>query len=113
MKAAVIDAPSTLKVTELPDPQINDKEVLIRVDSCGICGSDVKIYKGEWTIPFPRVIGHEFSGEVVEVGNQVTSFKPGDRVTVDPNEACGECEYCRNDRPHFCPNMIDHGTLFN
>ena len=111
MKAAIINAPGELELTQLPDPKIDDKEVLIQVDSCGICGSDVKIYKGEWTIPFPRVIGHEFSGKVVEVGGQVTKFKPGDRVTVDPNEACGECEYCRNDRPHFCPNMIDHGIL--
>ena len=111
MKVAILDAPGKLKFTELPTPEINDKEVLIKVDCCGICGSDVKIYQGKWTIPFPRVLGHEFSGEVVDVGQHVNGFQPGDRVTVDPNEACGECEYCRTDRPHFCPNMIDHGIL--
>ena len=111
MKAAVMDTPGTLRVAVVPDPEINEKEVLIKVDSCGICGSDVKIYQGKWTIPFPRVLGHEFSGVVVEVGSQVTGLQQGDRVAVDPNEACGECDYCRTDRPHFCPNMIDHGIL--
>lgn len=100
-----------LHVTEIPDPKPKDKEVLIKVHGCGICGSDVLIYKGKWTIPFPRVIGHEFSGEVVSVGKGVQEFKPGDRVSVDPNEACGECEYCRADRPHYCLNMITHGIL--
>ena len=111
MKAAIMDTPGTLRVAVVPDPEINEKEVLIKVDSCGICGSDVKIYQGKWTIPFPRVLGHEFSGVVVEVGSQVTGLQQGDRVAVDPNEACGECDYCRHERPHFCPNMIDHGIL--
>jgi threonine dehydrogenase-like Zn-dependent dehydrogenase len=111
MKAAVMDARETLRVADVPDPEINEKEVLVKVDSCGICGSDVKIYQGHWTIPFPRVLGHEFSGVVVDVGSGVSGFKEGDRVAVDPNEACGECEYCRTDRPHFCPNMIDHGIF--
>ena len=74
MKAAVLDAPGKLKVIEVPNPEINDKELLTRVDSCGFCGSDVKIYQGKWTIPFPRVPGYEFSGEVVEVGRLVTGF---------------------------------------
>jgi L-iditol 2-dehydrogenase len=100
-----------LNVVDLPDPKPKDKELLIRVHSCGICGSDVLIYRGNWIIPFPRVIGHEFSGEVVSVGNGVQGFEPGDRVSVDPNEACGECEYCRADRPHYCLNMIVHGIL--
>ncbi len=111
MKAAVMEKAGILHVTDLPDPTPRDKEVLIKVHSCGICGSDVLIYKGKWTIPFPRVIGHEFSGEVVSVGKGVQGFRPGDRVSVDPNEACGECEYCRADRPHYCLNMIIHGIL--
>ena len=83
MKVAILDAPGKLKLAELPTPEINDQEVLIKVDCCGICGSDVKIYQGKWTIPFPRVLGHEFSGEVVEVGQHVNRFQPGDRVTVE------------------------------
>ena len=111
MKAAVLDEPGKLRISEVPDPEPNNKEVLIKLHSCGICGSDVKIYEGHWTIPLPRVLGHEFSGEIVATGKEVRDLKVGDRVTVDPNEACGECEYCRTDRPHFCPNMIDHGIL--
>jgi len=111
MKAAILDAPGKLKVADVPDKEPNGKEVLIRVKCCGICGSDVKIFQGKWTIPLPRILGHEFSGEVISVGKEVEGFEVGDRVSVDPNEICGECEYCRTDRPNFCENMIDHGIL--
>ena len=111
MKAAVLDAPGELKVMEIPEPQPNEREVLIQVNCCGLCGSDVKIYQGKWTIPLPRVLGHEFVGRVVSTGKEVDGFEPGDRVSVDPNETCGTCEYCRTDRPNFCTKMIDHGIL--
>ena len=111
MKAAILDAPGELKIADVPDKEPNDKEVLIRVECCGICGSDVKIYEGKWTIPLPRILGHEFSGEVIATGKDVRDFELGDRVSVDPNEICGECEYCRTDRPNFCENMIDHGIF--
>ena len=68
MKAAILDAPGKLKVTKVSDPQINEKEVLVKVDCCGVCGSDVKIYTGKWTIPSPWVLGHEFAGEIVATG---------------------------------------------
>ena len=111
MKAAILDAPGQLKIADVPDKEPNDKEVLIRVECCGICGSDVKIYEGKWTIPLPRILGHEFSGEVIATGKDIRKFELGDRVSVDPNEICGECEYCRTDRPNFCENMIDHGIF--
>ena len=68
MNAAILDAPGKLKVTEVPDPQITEKEVLVKVDCCGVCGSDVKIYTGKWTILFPWGLGQEFAGEIVATG---------------------------------------------
>ena len=81
-------------------------EVLINVKAGGICGSDLHIYHG--TNPFasyPRVIGHEFAGQVTQVGAEVTHLQPGDKVAVDPVVSCGECYACRIGRPNVCKNL--------
>ncbi len=109
MKAAIIEGPGNLRLTDLPDPRPTEKEVLLNVHSCGICGTDVQIYQGGFTIPFPMVIGHEFSGEVLKVGKEVKKIRPGDRVTVDPNEVCGECDFCRIKKSNFCTGIVEHG----
>ncbi len=109
MRAAIIESPGSLRLIELPDPEPSEREVVIKVHSCGICGTDAQIYEGGFTIPFPMVIGHEFSGEILEVGKEVTRFRPGDRVTLDPNEVCGECDFCRIKRSNFCANVVEHG----
>ena len=83
MKSLFYPEFNKIEIAEQPMHELGSKEVLIKVAACGICGSDVKIYQGKWTIPFPRVLGHEFSGEVVEVGQHVNGFQPGDRVTVE------------------------------
>ena len=75
---------------------------------CGVCGTDVHIFHGEpgsADVNPPVVLGHEYSGEVVEVGEGVTALKPGDHVTVDPNIYCGECVYCRNGKKQLCETM--------
>ena len=75
---------------EKPKPVIeNPDEVLVRVQACGLCATDLKMYKGEYSGHLPVTPGHEFTGEVVEVGEKVTRFQIGDRVTADPNESCG------------------------
>ena len=104
MKAAVIEERERIKIKELPAPDLRAHEVLIKVKACGVCGTDIHIYKGEFPVKYPIVPGHEFSGIVEEVGEEVRSVRPGDRVTVDPNISCGKCYYCRTGRANFCEN---------
>ena len=107
MKAIQVVEPLKLAITELPIPQITDPhQVLIRVHAAGICGSDVSIYRGTSPVAvYPRVIGHEFVGEVTEVGAAVTRVKPGDRVTVDPVINCGVCRVCQKGRSNVCADL--------
>lgn len=113
MKCAVFYGKHTLRVEERPDPDIGSKEILIQVKACGICGTDVHIYegdKGAAEVTPPTVLGHEFSGVVVKTGRDVTRFRAGDRVCIDPNCYCGVCDYCKSGEVHFCENMIGYGT---
>ncbi|HHE70938.1 MAG TPA: L-threonine 3-dehydrogenase, partial [Chloroflexi bacterium] len=96
MRALVIGSPGVAEVAEVPMPSPGPGEVLIRVAACGICGTDVHIFRGEYMGEYPLVPGHEFSGEVVAVGEGVSRFRVGDRVAVEPNIACGNCEACLN-----------------
>jgi len=106
MRAAVFDAVRRcVAVEDVPDPQAGTDDVVLRVRRCGVCGSDVS-----WTghEPFSYQagqFGHEFSGEVVEVGRNVTTLKVGDRVAALPLGGCGVCEGCRNGNPVFCSNL--------
>lgn len=89
---------------DIEEPQIaGDRDVKIRVKVCGICGSEVHAYHGLHPFRIPPVVsGHEFAGEVVEVGCAVTSCKVGDRVTAEPQYGCGECVYCREGKYNLC-----------
>lgn len=113
MKSAVFYGKHELRMAESPMPSVGKKDVLIHVRACGMCGTDVHIYEGDKgaadTNP-PTILGHEFAGEIVEIGEEVTGIKVGDRVCVDPNKMCGECDYCRNGLGHFCENMVGIGT---
>ena len=77
MMACVFEGKNTWKIKEVPKPEIRSDEVLVRVRAAGICGTDIHILKGEYFQDFPIVAGHEFSGEVVEMGQDVTQFRPG------------------------------------
>ena len=89
MQAVFFDAVDTLRVGSTETPKYDDDEVLLRVRSAGICGTDIHILKGEYGGYFPVIPGHEFSGEVIEVGKRVTRLVPGDRVTVHPGAGYG------------------------
>ena len=102
MKAAVFLAPSHIELQEVEVPQIGPGEVLVRVRAAGICGTDARIFKGSKKIPAPRIIGHEFAGEIHGVGNAVEEWRPGDRVTVQPIIACGKCYCCLRGRSNIC-----------
>ena len=107
MSAIVVDKPHALAVRDESRPAApGPGEVLLKVRRAGICGSDIHIFHG--TNPFaryPRVIGHEFAGEIEEIGPGVTGLAPGDHVVVDPVVACGHCYPCRIGRPNVCANL--------
>ena len=97
-------------------PHTGPKDVLIQIKACGVCGTDVHIYegdKGAAEVTPPTILGHEFSGVIAQVGSEVTEYKPGDRVCIDPNCYCGSCEPCRNGVAHYCEHMIGYGTTVN
>jgi L-iditol 2-dehydrogenase len=105
MKALLLEEYKKLKVQDVPEPEIAPNEVLIRVKSCGICGSDVHGFDGSSGRRIPPVImGHEASGVVALTGAQVKDFKEGDRVTFDSMISCGRCYFCRQGRPNLCDN---------
>lgn len=110
MKAAVIEQPGVVRLTELERPVITADEVLLRVGACGVCGTDVHIFHGGFRADYPVIPGHEFTGEVVEAGGGVTHVQVGDRVVVDPNINCGVCPYCRRGLIHLCENLIALGV---
>lgn len=113
MKAAVTYGKQNLKIEWVPVPEIKDNEVLIKVKACGICGTDPHIYNGHFPAPMPLIQGHEFAGEVVKVGSNVTSVAVGDRVTADINISCGNCYYCRTGQKLFCENITQLGVHVN
>ena len=112
MKALVYYGPQDLRLTEIANPQPAAGEALVRVRSCGICGSDVHGYLGITgrRLP-PMVMGHEFSGEVVGVSEGVTEVSIGDRVAPYPVIFCGNCEPCRQGNVHVCLNKKALGVL--
>ena len=104
MRAVIIDAPASMRVGNMPDPTPRSDELLIRVEACGICGTDLHIIDGESPLAcYPIVPGHEFAGEVVALGSDIaqnngnggTNITVGSRVAIDPNLYCGQCDFCR------------------
>ena len=99
---------------DVPRPEIGVNDVLIRVDRTGICGTDLHIYKwDDWarkTIPVPLVIGHEFVGEIVAVGSNVTDFHPGEIVSGEGHVVCGRCRNCLAGRRHLCKDTRGIGV---
>ncbi len=98
MRAAVLEDKGRFAIKEVPDPVVDRDEVLIRVRYCGVCGSDLHIFReGAGVSP-----GHEYSGDIVEIGPDVEGWRAGDRVVVEPNISCGECHWCRRGEIGLC-----------
>jgi 2-desacetyl-2-hydroxyethyl bacteriochlorophyllide A dehydrogenase len=102
MKAMVLNGPSQLALEDVPAPKPGAGQVLVRVTYSGICGTDYKIYTGAIPVRYPRIMGHEMIGEVVEANGG--DLRPGERVIVDPELYCGACFHCRIGQTHLCPN---------
>jgi threonine 3-dehydrogenase len=101
-------------MTDAPKPEVGHNDLLIKIRKTAICGTDVHIYKwDEWaqkTIPTPMVVGHEYVGEVVDMGQEVRGFKVGDRVSGEGHITCGHCRNCRAGRVHLCRNTTGVGV---
>ena len=115
MKALVkAKAERGLWIEDVPEPQVGINDVKIRVLATGICGTDLHIYEWDaWaqkTIPVPLVIGHEFVGEIVETGSNVTDFHIGDRVSGEGHVVCGRCRNCLAGRRHLCAHTAGIGV---
>lgn len=102
MQAMVLQGPRMLMQAEIPRPHPGPAEVLVRVTHSGICGTDQKIYTGAIPVQYPRVMGHEMIGRVVE--DPAGELPPGTRVIIDPVTFCGSCFHCLAGRTHLCPN---------
>ncbi len=106
MIAAQILSPFKTRVTELETPTVKPNDVLIEIKRAGICGTDLHIWDGSYALAkYPVVPGHEFCGVVAAVGDKVTRFKIGDRVTADPNVPCEQCEFCKGGQYNQCLNL--------
>lgn len=113
MRALVYEGPKDVQVKDVTVPEVGEKDVLIRLEYCGVCGTDIHIFSGEggaFAVTPPLIMGHEFSGIVEKTGSKVKKVKAGDLVTVDPNDMCGECYYCKNAMEQFCENVTGIGT---
>ena len=103
-----------VEIREIEAPEPGPDQVLLEVKAAGVCGSDLHMWREHhsWAIKLPLVLGHEFCGVVVEAGERVTGFKPGDRVTCETAASiCGQCLYCLSGNYNMCPNRLGYGAL--
>ncbi len=114
MLAAVWYGSNDMRLEERPIPKTVPGSVLVKVEACAVCGSDLRILgDGNPRITPPRILGHEISGEIVEVGNGVTGYSAGDRVATGADVPCGECNHCKLGRPNCCDINYAIGYQFD
>ena len=108
LKVAMYYNNNDVRIEEMPMPEIDDNEILVKVQVCGICGSDVM----EWyrLKKAPRVLGHEMAGDIVKIGKKIKKFKIGDRIFVSHHVPCNTCSFCENDQHTLCKTL--HSTNF-
>lgn len=117
MKAAkIIHHKKPLEIQTVSDPKPGPEDAVIKIEACGVCRSDWHAWQGDWSWiglspELPITPGHEFGGIVEEVGKDVKSFRPGDRVTVPFHSACGRCEYCKKGVPNLCEDLQIYGLV--
>lgn len=114
MNKIIIDQPKVFSAETGPIPSVYNHDVLIKVSRISLCGSDIHLYNGTYSGPikYPLMFGHEWSGVVEAVGEKVTKFKPGDKVTGDCSFYCSTCEYCKTDK-NLCINIEKYGITID
>ncbi|MDF3213687.1 MULTISPECIES: zinc-dependent alcohol dehydrogenase family protein [Mesorhizobium] len=109
MKAVRLEAVGDITLRDVDMPDIGSDELLVRIEACGVCGTDRHLFHGEFPCTPPVTPGHEFSGIVEAIGKSVSGFAIGDRVTGDPNIACGRCAHCHAGQVNLCSNLCAIG----
>jgi (R,R)-butanediol dehydrogenase/meso-butanediol dehydrogenase/diacetyl reductase len=112
MRAGVFRGIRQVPIEDVPDPSPGPGDVVLAVKACGICGSDLHTYVAAQLAEVGQIMGHEFSGEVVEVGADVAGIAVGDRVTGPPIQPCGECGACRGGRQHLCETWTTRSIAY-
>jgi hypothetical protein len=114
MKAAYMDGINSMKFREEEIPVPQEDQVLVKIEYCGICGSDVHYYEkgriGDFVVNGDFVLGHEVAGTVFKLGEKVTFLNIGDKVALEPGYTCGKCEFCKTGRYNLCPDVIFFAT---
>jgi L-iditol 2-dehydrogenase len=109
-RAAVMTELGHIEVQDRPEPTAAAREAVVRIEAVGVCGSDTAYYKvgriGDYVVDGPIVLGHEVSGEVVEIGSDVANVAVGDRVAIEPGTPCRTCRECMAGRYHLCPDLV-------
>jgi len=113
MKAVVYHGPGDIRIEQIPIPDNNKNELLIKIDACAVCGTDLKAYRsGNPRIKAPLVMGHEFTGLIVQCGSDVEGFEISNRVVMATSISCGECFYCRKGWKNLCKNIAPMGFSY-
>lgn len=111
---AYMDKPSSMHFKEIPYPHAEKGDVIVKIERCGICGSDVHYFEygrvGDYVVEGEFTLGHEVAGTVVELGEGVTELKVGDRVALEPGIGCGHCEMCKSGKYNLCPDVVFFAT---
>lgn len=112
MKAGVYYGPRDLRVEKVEIPEVGPNDVLLKVKACGICGSDLHSYKIGAYVEKGQIMGHEYCGEVVEVGANIEDVEVGERATGFSTDYCGECYWCKNEMYGLCPELFNKSTAY-
>ena len=114
MKAAVLQEIGVMEIRDVPEPQCPEDGLVLKVDACAVCGTDVKVYHhGHRLIRPPRITGHELAGTITHVGPKVKGYAVGERVAVAPAVPCGECYYCHRGQQTMCDNLTAIGYHYD
>jgi 2-desacetyl-2-hydroxyethyl bacteriochlorophyllide A dehydrogenase len=113
MQAVWFNGLNDIEVKEISIPKLQPGELLIHVDACGVCGTDFHIYNGEAPAKSPVILGHEFTGIIIDKGNKIDNLTVGDKIAVNPNIHCGYCEFCRKGKINLCSNLKALGVTLN
>jgi 2-desacetyl-2-hydroxyethyl bacteriochlorophyllide A dehydrogenase len=114
MRQAILKVPGVIEMTDIPRPdKLRSNEILLKIHRIGVCGSDVHVFHGKhpFVQKYPVIQGHEYSGEVVKIGTDVKSVKPGMKATARPQVVCGKCSPCRRGQYNVCQNLTVEGFL--